>query len=134
MNPHLTDEQWRALSVLVDHAIDLDEDERARWLEQLDASHAVLKPLLERAFRSSNAGVETGGFLGTLPKLGAEYGVESASSPAAGDRIGPYQLVRELGRGGMGTVWLAERSDALVRRQVALKLPHVAAHQRGLAE
>jgi serine/threonine-protein kinase len=133
MNPHLTDEQWRALSVLVDHAVDLDEDERARWLEQLDASHAALKPLLERAFRS-NAGVETGAFLGTLPKLGFEYGVESAGSPAAGDRIGPYQLVGELGRGGMGTVWLAERSDALVRRQVALKLPHVAAHQRGLAE
>src|SRR5262245_14390652 len=123
MNLHLTDEQWRALSVLVDHAVDLDEDERARWLEQLDASHAALKPLLERAFRS-NAGVETRGFLGTLPKLGVEYGVESASSPAAGDRIGPYQLVGELGRGGMGTVWLAERSDALVRRQVALKLPH----------
>ena len=129
----LTDEQWRELSDLLDQAVDLNDDERGRWLERLDVSHAALKPLVERAFKSK-VWAESGGFLGTLPKLGIEYAAESASGPVAGDQVGPYQLVRELGRGGMGTVWLAERKDGLVKRQVALKLPHAAAHQRGLAE
>ncbi len=40
----------------------------------------------------------------------------------AGDRIGPYRLVRELGHGGMGSVWLARRDDGQFEQQVALKL------------
>lgn len=42
---------------------------------------------------------------------------------AAGQRVGPYRLIREIGRGGMGVVWLAERADGQHTRQVALKMP-----------
>src|SRR5687767_4918548 len=52
---------------------------------------------------------------------------ESATDTAPGRvavnrRIGPYQLVKELGRGGMGTVYLAERADALYYKRVAIKV------------
>src|SRR5690606_34614599 len=38
------------------------------------------------------------------------------------ERVGPYRLLREIGRGGMGAVYLAERDDDEYRRQVAVKL------------
>ncbi|HPT56452.1 MAG TPA: tetratricopeptide repeat protein [Casimicrobium sp.] len=44
---------------------------------------------------------------------------------AAGQLVGPYRLIREIGRGGMGVVWLAERADGQHTRQVALKMPLV---------
>ncbi|MBN8730776.1 MAG: serine/threonine protein kinase [Acidobacteria bacterium] len=42
--------------------------------------------------------------------------------PLPGDRIGPYSVIRQLGRGGMGAVYLAERDDEQFRKQVAIKL------------
>ena len=42
----------------------------------------------------------------------------------AGEHVGPYELVREIGRGGMGFVWLANRADGAFKRSVALKLPY----------
>ena len=49
--------------------------------------------------------------------------IESASALAAGQVLAGYRLIRELGRGGMAVVWLAERADGVVKRQVALKMP-----------
>ena len=54
----------------------------------------------------------------------SEPGVDDAVAHA-GERVGPYQLIREIGRGGMGSVWLAERADGTFKRKVALKLPRM---------
>ena len=55
------------------------------------------------------------------------------SMASAGDVVGPYRLIREIASGGMGSVWVAERLDGALRRQVALKLPRLA-WDEGLAE
>ncbi|HEU4766200.1 MAG TPA: protein kinase, partial [Pyrinomonadaceae bacterium] len=47
---------------------------------------------------------------------------DSVESSRIGSRIGPYKLVREIGRGGMGAVYLAERDDEHYHQQVAIKL------------
>src|SRR6185369_13270554 len=58
-----------------------------------------------------------------------EDAVQSAASSflhpgEAGRRLGPYRLVRELGYGGMGAVFLAERDDRELDQRVAIKLLH----------
>jgi tetratricopeptide (TPR) repeat protein len=52
----------------------------------------------------------------------------------APDMAGPYRLIRELGRGGMGTVHIAERDDGVFRRRVAVKLLHTGVHAGGMAD
>jgi serine/threonine protein kinase len=39
-----------------------------------------------------------------------------------GRRLGPFEILREIGRGGMGTVYLARRADELFAQQVAIKV------------
>jgi serine/threonine-protein kinase len=52
----------------------------------------------------------------------------------AGRTVGSYRLIRRLGRGGMGTVWLGERADGALKRQVAIKLPHAGVYGRQFFE
>jgi eukaryotic-like serine/threonine-protein kinase len=65
------------------------------------------------------------GPLDTEPAILWEGAELADSSEAAGKNVGPYRLLRQLGEGGMGSVWLAERLDGVVKRSIALKRPHV---------
>jgi eukaryotic-like serine/threonine-protein kinase len=124
---------WPDLNRLLDEALDKPAAQRAAWLASLGGEQQAVKARLRELLARKDS-VETGEFLETLPKFaGATEAVVSSGS--AGDVVGPYRLLRELGSGGMGAVWLAERVDGLINRPVALKLPHlVAARAAGLAE
>ena len=126
---------WAALNELLDAALDQPAPERAAWIENLTPQFDGLKPRL-RALLAHAAEMETGEVLNTLPKFELDPG-DLAQGPGGGeqpgDQIGLYRLLRELGSGGMGVVWLAERTDGLINRPVALKLPHGAWKRAGLA-
>jgi serine/threonine-protein kinase len=112
----LTPATWRALSELLDEGLEMPEDARARWMDEVHHAHPDLGPTL-RKLMAAHSGAAGSDALGTLPSLTVPAG------PGEGQRIGPYLLVHRLGAGGMGEVWLARRDDGAFSREVALKLP-----------
>jgi serine/threonine protein kinase/TolB-like protein/cytochrome c-type biogenesis protein CcmH/NrfG len=117
--------QLTLMSRLLDEALPLDAAGRRSWLETLPPEHQVLAQALRRALLPGDSDAADLKALDTLPKFAF---ADAAGGPAAsglqpGARVGPYELIRLLGAGGMAQVWLARRADGAFKRDVALKLP-----------
>jgi tetratricopeptide (TPR) repeat protein len=129
----VTAARWNTLSKLLDEALDLDAPVRTAWLDELAATRPDVAPAV-RKLLAAHATAETADVLARLPTLNLRAAAARGDGLAAGERIGPYRLLRELGSGGMADVWLAERADGALERQVALKLPLVSRVRRDIAE
>ena len=117
--------EWATLNHLLDQALELAEDQREHWIDSLPSELAAFRSRLRRLLCPSSA---LGGhdFLQTIPKIDNRDRSTSDSAeepPPSPESIAPYRVVRRLAVGGMGTVWLAHRTDLMVNRLVALKLP-----------
>jgi serine/threonine-protein kinase len=124
---------WARISGLLDNALAVPTGERERWLASLPARDADLAATLRDLLARASA--ETDEFMRKPVRLRGAPEEAFAPSVAAqpGMGVGAYRLLREIGAGGMGAVWLAERADGMLRRQVALKLPRLAWDTPGLA-
>ena len=109
---HLVRARWAVLSPYLDEALDLPRAERTAWLENLKARDAALAGELETLLAEHDR-AEEDDFLGQAP---------SPRSTLAGQTLGAYTLRAPIGHGGMGSVWLAERSDGRYEGTVAVKL------------
>lgn len=116
---HLKEARWQQVESLFLEAISRPVDERAASLTAACAGDAVLS-------------AEVTGMLAAHEEVADDYLERLDAGRAAAllqetdgnlvESIGPYRLIEELGRGGMGKVYLAERADGQFEQQVALKL------------
>lgn len=151
-----TSHNWQQVFALADEALDLPLAERANWLAKIAPENAHLKALLSDLL-TEDGRAKSDNFLSRLPRFttlpvlpASPRETDPFISPtksattvcrlATGVAIGPYTLIRELGTGGMGTVWLAERAYGAARGQhgavtqkVALKLPYTGPSRHQLA-
>jgi tetratricopeptide (TPR) repeat protein len=122
---------WPAVSKLLDDWLGLPPESREAWLNSLGPEHGEALTAFRSLVEQPPSVWED--FLATLPKLtGAD--LPMPDGPAPDGLVGSYRLIREIGRGGMGNVWLAERADGLLKRTVALKLPNFPSYSGTLAE
>ncbi|HVT33198.1 MAG TPA: tetratricopeptide repeat protein [Rhodanobacteraceae bacterium] len=117
---------WVRLRALLDDALELDADARQRYIDSLEESDRMLRPELERMLaeheRLGDRSIPNAIELAT-PAIGDALQEEIALDRArVGHNIGSYRLTRLLGAGGMGAVYLAERSSDGFTQQVALKV------------
>ncbi|HEV8198656.1 MAG TPA: serine/threonine-protein kinase [Candidatus Polarisedimenticolia bacterium] len=116
-------DRWRSLAPLLREALALEPRDRAGFLDRACASDPRLRDEIEALLRADEeaAGLSFLGAPADLPPPdeGGSGAPREGGSPA-GRAIGPYRLVREIGRGGMGVVYEAEQQSP--RRPVALKV------------
>ncbi|HEV7391630.1 MAG TPA: serine/threonine-protein kinase, partial [Burkholderiales bacterium] len=121
--------EYARLLALLDEVLELPVESRGCWVDELPEADADLTPTLRRLVAA--ASTHEPRELSELQVRIAGAVLEATEQPDGsgmqpGELIGPYELVREIGRGGMGFVWLAKRADGAFKRSVALKLPYAA--------
>jgi serine/threonine protein kinase len=120
--------RWQQIKSLFQETFERPAEEQSAFLQAACAGDAELRRAVQRLL---HAHARASGFLDASPVL--DHGGSPPAPPdgsEAGEaalplRIGPYRVTRELGRGGMGTVYLAEREEPGLRKTVAIKVVRV---------
>ncbi|MFN0112381.1 MAG: protein kinase domain-containing protein [Blastocatellia bacterium] len=117
----MTPERWRKIESIFQTVIEKPKPERQMMLTQYCGDDTELRREVE-ALLSEDETNDFDEFIQSPIKNAARSLPQSQTDNYIGRNIGPYQVVKLLGQGGMGAVYLAERSDAEYYRQVALKI------------
>lgn len=121
----LTDDRWRIADRLFDFALDMTPAKRRAYLDEACGDDAELRELVERLLGDAETEVShitPGGGLGGPLWNGLAHELHPEQETPLGTRLGRYEIVRELGRGGMAEVFLAKAHDQASPRWVALKI------------
>ena len=114
----MTPERWAAAQQLFEAALDQPATARAAFIDA-EAADTELAGLVHDLLKA-DAAEQSGRPLTDVVKSAVDD--VTSATPAPLERLGPYRLVRMLGEGGMGAVYLAERDDDEFLQQVAIKV------------
>jgi eukaryotic-like serine/threonine-protein kinase len=119
----MTPERWQQVKQVFQSALERPTAERAAFLAQACLSDPNLKnevAALLSAYEEAGSEQADGALETVVTGMAAQMFAEQRVAPAVGQRIGHYELIRQIGAGGMGEVYLAH--DSQLARKVALKL------------
>src|SRR5450631_3086153 len=113
-------ERWARVKELFEAAVDLDPNQRTALLDKECGGDEILRGEIESLLKSDE---RTDAFI-EQPAFAIPHDLfpDNAEEPFIGRQFGVYQVVREIGRGGLGAVYLAARADDEYRKQVAIKV------------
>lgn len=116
----MTPQRWKQVEAVFEQALELPPDRRLAFLENsCDGDHELRREVQSML----DAHARAGSFIDERSLFVSTEEIEKRDSAvASGQLIGSYRVVREIGRGGMGTVYLAERADEQYQKRVAIKL------------
>jgi eukaryotic-like serine/threonine-protein kinase len=113
-------ERWARVKELFEAAVELDLNQRAPFLDNECGGDEALRTEIESLLESDEL---TGGFIEepafAIPR---DLFPDNAEESFVGRQFGAYEVIREIGRGGLGAVYLAARADDEYRKQVAIKV------------
>jgi len=116
----MTPERWDQIKELFQSALEREVSQRAAYLDETCAGDPSLRKQLEALLASHD---QAPNFLEAPPlEVVAQSSPTDGTESIVGRRIGPYQVQREIGHGGMGAVYLAVRADQEYQKQVAIKI------------
>ena len=98
-------------------AADVPPSERAALLDRMCGGDTEIRMEVESLLRADTTGESA-----VCAAIESEVASMLDESPPVDTRLGSYRLLKEIGRGGMGTVYLAERADGQFQKQVAVKM------------
>ena len=124
MNSEIGTERWRLIENILDRALSHEPADWSAVLDERCAGDAALRREVESLLRHRE---KASSFLAEPPSVAAaaaaqEFAERAPVHHVEGRRVGAYRLVREIGRGGMARVFLAERAEGGFVHRVALKL------------
>lgn len=108
-------DRWHHIQKIFDAVVDTPDHELDQRLQEACGNDHALRQQVSALIRADR---ESGDFIGDAI---SEAALHTETVSRTGESVGPYRLVCELGRGGMGAVYLAERSDDTYTAQVAIK-------------
>jgi serine/threonine-protein kinase len=123
---------WHRINRYLDEVLDLEPQARTGWLDSLSTTQPTLVQTL-RAMLDEREILNSAGFL-EQPLFSSMAFAAVQDAAMTGQQVGAYTIDRLLGRGGMGEVWLASRSDGRFEGQCAIKFLAAAIAQPKLVE